>query len=275
MIDLRSLNFTELAEVLKPLPKFRTEQVYKWIHQKSAQSFAEMTNLSADLQSEIAEKVNLTPLVPKKRLTSADGTEKFLWRLHDGNHVESVFMKYEHGNSACLSTQAGCRMGCRFCASTQTGFARNLTAGEMLGQLYDGERELGLHADNIVLMGIGEPLDNFENTVKFLTLLSDEKGRRQSLRRVSLSTCGIVPKMYELAKLNLPLTLSVSLHQTTDAARSELMPINQTYPLPQLLTACGDYFKTTGRRVSFEYALIDGIGDDRRSAEKLANLLLR
>lgn len=275
-IDILSLLPNELEEQLLALgeKKFRAKQIFNWLHVKRVQSFDDMTNLSVQLRNLLKEKFCLKSLFIVKRLESnTDNTVKYLYRLNDGNHIESVIMEYSYGNTICVSTQVGCKMGCRFCASTIAGYKRSLTASEILLQIYESERDSGRKISGVVLMGIGEPLDNFENVVDFLRLLSDENGTNMSLRHVSVSTCGIVPRIYELAELKLGITLSISLHASNNQARSDIMPINDRYDINELLTACRHYFKVTGRRISFEYALIDGHNDSRKDAEELADLL--
>ncbi len=233
-----------------------------------------MTNLSAQLRDKLGRNFCIKSLFVCKRLESAaDNTVKYLYGLDDGNHIESVLMEYSYGNTLCVSTQVGCRMGCRFCASTIAGFRRSLLPSEILLQLYEAERNSGRKVSGVVLMGIGEPLDNFDNVVDFLKILSCPEGANMSLRHVSLSTCGIVPMIYRLGELDLGLTLSVSLHASDNESRSAIMPINEKYPIEQLMKACRDYFSVTGRRISFEYALIDGHNDSRGDAKKLAQLL--
>ncbi len=274
--DILSMSITELELFLKELgePKFRASQIYEWLHKKRAVSFDEMTNISTSLRAKLNSECVITRLNAVRKLESAnDGTVKMLYELSDGNHVETVLMNYEHGDSLCVSTQVGCKMGCRFCASTIAGFKRNLLASEILSQLYETERQTGRHVSSIVLMGIGEPLDNFDNVVKFLQILSSEKGKNMSLRHVSLSTCGLVDRIYDLCELDLGLTLSISLHATNDAKRSELMPVNNRYNISELMTACRHYFDKTGRRISFEYALIDGENDTLEDAKALRQLL--
>lgn len=256
--------------------KFRAAQIYEWLHKKRVTSFDDMTNISASLRDKLAERCFIASLEVVRKLESkSDNTVKFLYELMDGNHVETVLMQYEHGDSLCVSTQVGCKMGCRFCASTIAGFKRSLEPSEILLQLYEAERNTGRKVSSIVLMGIGEPLDNFDNVMKFLNILSSENGTNMSLRHVSLSTCGLVDKIYDLAKLDLGLTLSISLHATNDKKRSELMPINNRYNISELMKACYDYFDTTGRRISFEYALIDGENDSFEDARALASLVKR
>lgn len=275
LVDLVSMNFEELSEftvsVLKQ-PKFRAVQIAEWIRRGAF--FEEMTNLPAKLIEELKVKAWLSyPAIFQKFVSQIDGTVKFLYRLHDGEYVESVVMKYEHGYSICLSTQAGCRMGCRFCASTIGGKVRDLLPGEILGQILVAERELSIRISNIVLMGIGEPLDNYDNVIRFLKLVNSEKGLNIGYRHISLSTCGLADRIYRLGDEDMPLTLSISLHAATDEARSEIMPVNKRFPLDALLTACRDYFDKTGRRISFEYTLISGKNDSKEDATKLATLL--
>lgn len=275
-IDILSLTADELEEQILLLgeKKFRAGQIFDWLHVKRAVSFEQMTNLSAQLRAKLDEKFCIKSLFICKRLeSSTDNTVKYLYELQDGNHIESVLMEYSYGNTLCVSTQVGCKMGCRFCASTIAGFKRNLTASEILLQLYTAERDSGRKVAGVVLMGIGEPLDNYDNVINFLTLLSSPKGKNMSLRHVSLSTCGLVPKIYQLAELDLGLTLSISLHASDNVSRSEIMPVNDRYDINELLQACRDYFKKTGRRISFEYALIDGHNDSIEDARRLAKLL--
>ncbi len=275
-IDIMSLRHDELEEVLISIgeKKFRAGQIYEWIHKKRIFSFEDMTNLSLEFRTKLSEYFYLKQLNIAKKLESyIDNTVKYLYELSDGNHIECVMMDYKHGNSLCLSTQVGCKMGCQFCASTIAGFKRNLSASEMLLQLYEAEKNSGKKISSIVLMGIGEPLDNYDNVLSFLDILSSEKGPNMSLRHVSLSTCGLVDKIYELAKLKYGLTLSISLHAASDDKRSEIMPINKTYNIDKLINACKYYIKETGRRISFEYALIDGINDSKAQANELIQLL--
>lgn len=271
-----SLNADELRELVISMgeKKFRADQIFEWLHVKRVQEFSKMTNISAQFRNKFEEKFCIKSLFIVKKLESVrDNTVKYLYRLPDGNHVETVLMEYNHGNTVCVSTQVGCKMGCRFCASTIAGYKRDLAPSEMLLQIYTAEKDSGRKIGGAVLMGIGEPLDNFDNVVCFLKLLSCEKGMNLSLRHVSLSTCGLVPKIYELAKLDLGLTLSISLHAPDNKARSEIMPVNDRYDINELIKACKDYFKATGRRISFEYALINGHNDSREDAGKLAKLL--
>ncbi len=274
-IDILSLSKEELAAEIAAMGEksFRAKQIYEWLHVKKVTDFSQMSNISAQLQSRLNDKFCIKSLIIKKRLVSAiDNTVKYLYGLPDGESVESVLMEYKHGNSLCISTQVGCKMGCKFCASTIAGFVRNLLPSEILLQVYETERDSGKHVDSIVLMGIGEPLDNYDNVMKFLSLLNSG-GEGLSLRHVSLSTCGVVDKIYELAELKTGLTLSISLHAATDEKRSAIMPINKKYNLNELMTACRHYFKQTGRRISFEYSLIEGVNDTEESAQELISLL--
>jgi 23S rRNA (adenine2503-C2)-methyltransferase len=275
-IDILSLAPDELEKEILSLgeKKFRAKQIFEWLHVKKVATFDEMTNLSVQLRGRLSEIFCLKSLFVSKKLESkADNTVKYLYELEDGNHIESVVMEYNHGNTVCVSTQVGCKMGCRFCASTIAGFKRNLTASEILLQVYESERNSGRKISGVVLMGIGEPMDNYDNVVNFLNILSCAEGANMSLRHVSVSTCGIVPKIYQLAELKLGITLSISLHASNNRARSEIMPVNDRYDINELLEACRYYFKTTGRRISFEYALIDGHNDSVDDAKELASLL--
>ena len=275
-IDIVSLSFTELqAEILTmQLPKFRAGQIYKWLHSSLVASFDEMTDISKDLRLKLSEKfVILGCEIEKKLVSKLDGTVKYLYRLYDGEFIETVVMRYKYGLSICVSTQVGCRMGCKFCASTLNGCVRSLLPSEILGQIYASQRDLGERISHIVLMGMGEPLDNFDNTMKFLSLISDERGLNIGMRNISLSTCGIVPKIYELMDKNLGLTLSVSLHAPNDKIRNTLMPVSKKWSIEELLTACKLYADKTGRRVSFEYSLVRGVNDSDACATELAGRL--
>lgn len=279
MTDLRSLTYEKLCEEIKAmgLPAFRAKQIYEWLHQKRAGSYDEMTNLPAALRERLKSEYPLAAVsVERKLVSKIDGTVKYLFRLGDGEHVEGVRMAYKRGGSLCISTQCGCRMGCTFCASTLTGLCRNLTPSEMLSEVYlaakDAE-ENGEKIASIVLMGIGEPLDNFDNVMDFLTIVTSEQGFNMGMRHISLSTCGLVDKIYKLAEKKLQLTLSVSLHAPNDEIRRRTMPIARRYPIDELIKACRDYFDTTGRRISFEYALIDGVNDQPEHAMELIALL--
>lgn len=270
--DVKSLTIPELTErfCARGLPKFRAKQVFAWLH-RGCTSFAEMTDLPKELRERLAGEYEITaPAVARRQVSRRDGTVKYLWRLADGNCVESVLMRYRHGNTVCISTEVGCAMGCRFCASTLGGLVRRLEPSEMLDQVLFTGLDAGLPVSNVVLMGIGEPLDNFENVLRFLELLNDENGINIGMRHVSLSTCGLADKIDELAGKKLQLTLSVSLHAPDDASRSAIMPVNRKYPVDTLLAACRRYFEKTGRRVSFEYTMIDGVSDSEEQAKLLA-----
>ena len=275
-IDILSLSMEELEEKILQFgdKKYRAGQIFRWLHVNRAADFSQMTNISAQTRALLEENFYINSLKIQKRLvSSADNTVKYLYVLPDGNKVETVLMEYHHGNSICLSTQVGCKMGCRFCASTKAGFVRDLEPSEILLQIYESERDSGRTVDSVVLMGIGEPLDNFDNVIKFLRLISHENGRNMSLRHVSLSTCGLADRINDLAQLDLGLTLSVSLHAPTDEKRDEIMPVNRKYPISVLIKACDDYFRKTGRRISFEFALIQGVNDDKKTADELISLL--
>ena len=274
--DILSYDLDELCSEMEMLEekKFRAKQIYEWLHTKRVHEFANMSNISSSLRTKLDENYCINSLKVVRKLESAlDNTVKYLYELPDGNHIESVLMEYKHGNSLCISTQVGCKMGCSFCASTIAGFKRNLLTSEMLLQVYAAEENSGRHIDSIVLMGIGEPLDNFDNVVKFLQMISFEVGKNLSLRHVSLSTCGLVDRIYDLAEYRFGLTLSISLHAANDKKRSEIMPINKRYDISELLKACKDYTVKTGRRISFEYAVIHGVNDTTSDAEGLVRLL--
>lgn len=276
MIDIKSLNLQELQELLKAMgePAFRAKQIYQWLHVKGVTSYAEMTNVSKALREKLEAECTLTVLRKVDvRISQIDGTRKYLFALEDGNVIESVWMKYQHGNSVCISSQVGCRMGCRFCASTLDGLARNLTASEMLEQIYRIQADTGERVSNIVIMGSGEPLDNYDNVVKFLHLISDENGLNISERNLTLSTCGLVPNMYRLAEEGLHITMALSLHASNDAKRRELMPVANKYSLDEVIPACQNYFEKTGRRITFEYSLVGGVNDSRQEAKELSALV--
>lgn len=274
--DILSLSPEELEIAFSDMgeKKFRAKQVFDWLHVKNVRSFEEMSNISKQLRTKLSENFCLKSLNIERKLESkTDNTVKYLYRLDDGNFIETVLMEYNHGYSLCVSSQVGCKMGCNFCASTIAGFVRNLEPSEILLQIYETERDSGKKIDSIVMMGIGEPLDNFSNVVKFLELLSCPEGRNMSLRHVALSTCGVVPKIRKLCELHLGLTLSVSLHASDNNRRSEIMPVNRAYPIEELLSACKDYIKNTGRRITFEYAVINDVNSSEADARKLAELL--
>lgn len=275
MIDLKDFDFDELAEYLKKIgePKFRTKQIFSWLH-KGVESFDEMTNLSKQTRSKLSEECFVSTLkIREKYVSKIDKTTKYLFELPDGNCIESVVMYYKHGVSICISSQVGCRMGCNFCASTIGGLYRSLTPGEILNQVIFAQKDIGERISNIVMMGIGEPLDNFENVVKFLRNVNHPDGINIGYRHISLSTCGLVPRIYELAEENMPITLSVSLHAPNNEIRNSIMPVNKKYPVEELIKACRDYIKTTTRRISFEYSLISGVNDSLENADELAKLL--
>ena len=275
MNHLRSMTEPELRQVLTQLnqPAFRAKQLFSWLH-KGVRSFDEMTNLPKNLRDALQQEYPLLPPeVVRKQESKLDGTIKYLWKLHDGNCVETVLMRYHYGNTVCISTEVGCRMGCAFCASTLGGLVRRLEPREMLEQVLFTQVDSGLPISHIVLMGIGEPLDNFQNVLRFLELVNDENGMNISMRSISLSTCGLVPKILELAEKKLQLTLSVSLHAPTDEIRNTIMPVNKAYPVEQLMEACRVYYKKTNRRISFEYAMINGVNDTPEAAKTLLKLL--
>lgn len=274
-IDVKSMYIDELTEWVKKQgePQFRAKQLYEWMHKKYAGSTDDMTNIPKKLREKI-DNDGFVSIVEETRQTSkSDGTIKFLLRLGDGQMIESVFMKYNYGNSICISSQAGCRMGCRFCASTIGGLVRNLTASEMLEQVYAAMRITGERISNIVVMGTGEPLDNYDNLIRFIKIISDEAGYNISQRNITVSSCGIVPRIYDLADENLTITFALSLHAPTDIERKELMPIASRYSLAETIDACKAYFDKTGRRITFEYSLVKGKNDSIEHAEKLAGLL--
>ena len=272
---LKSMTQPEIGAVLKELgqPQFRAKQVYTWLH-KGVRSYEQMSNLPKALREVLAEKYPLhIPEVVRKQESQLDGTIKYLWKLSDGNCVETVLMRYHYGNTVCISTEVGCRMGCAFCASTLGGLVRKLEPYEMLDQVLFTQVDSGQPISHIVLMGIGEPLDNFDNVLRFLELVNSEDGMNISMRHISLSTCGLVPKIDELAKHKLQLTLSVSLHAPTDEIRNTIMPVNKAYPTEELLAACRRYYAATNRRISFEYAMINGVNDTEEAARTLLKRL--
>ena len=275
-IDIKSLNLLELEEFIVSVgeKKFRAKQIYKWLHESFVTSFDEMTNISKELRDKLDKASYIASVKPVKVLISKiDGTRKYLYELRNGEIIESVLMRYHHGNSVCISTQVGCRMGCKFCASTLDGLERNLTASEMLDEIYRIQKDIGERVSNIVLMGSGEPMDNFQNVVKFLELISDDNGLNISQRNITLSTCGLVPKIRELADSKLQITLAISLHASDDDTRKTLMPIANKYTIKEILSACEYYFEKTGRRLTFEYSLVSGVNDNEEEAIRLGKLL--
>lgn len=274
MTDLKSLRYEELEEFFREMgePPYRAKQVFAWLG-SGISSYDEMTNIPKSLREKLHESTELTALQRAARYQSKDGTVKYIWRLQDGQCVESVVMQYHHGRSICISTQVGCRMGCKFCASTLGGKIRNLTAGELADQILCAEKDLGERISNVVLMGIGEPFDNYDNVITFLKNISHPNGRNLGLRHISVSTCGLTDKIAALAEENLPITLLISLHAPNNELRDKLMPVNHKYPMEQLLETCRDYIKKTGRRISFEYTLIRDVNDFERCAEELAQKL--
>lgn len=273
--DIKSMTLPELQGAMVSLgqPAFRAGQIYTWLH-RGARSFQEMTNLSKDLRRQLEERYEITvPQVVRKQESRKDGTVKYLWRLSDGNCVETVLMRYHYGNSVCISSEVGCPMGCAFCASTLGGLVRRLRPSEMLDQVLFTQLDSGLPISHIVLMGIGEPLDNFDTVLRFLELVNSPQGLNIGMRHISLSTCGLVPRIDELAKRKLQLTLSVSLHAPNDRVRNTIMPVNKAYPSQELLDACRRYYAETSRRISFEYAMIDGVNDSVENARELISRL--
>ncbi len=274
-MNLKSLTREEIGDILKELgqPAFRAGQIFTWLH-KGVRSYEEMTNLPKNLREILAEKYPICPpTVVRKQESSRDGTIKYLWELSDGNCVETVLMRYRYGNTVCISTEVGCPMGCAFCASTLGGLVRRLEPFEMLDQVLFTQVDSGLPVSHIVLMGIGEPLDNFDNVMRFLELVNSPEGMNISMRHISLSTCGLVPRIDQLAKRKLQLTLSVSLHAPNDQVRGTIMPVNRAYPMDELLAACRRYYDATSRRISFEYAMINGVNDRESDAQELLRRL--
>lgn len=274
--DFRSMTLDELtSEIIRcGLPKYRASQIYSWVQKAGVSSFAEMTNIGKALRESLSEKYTLSNCkIDTKSASEIDDTVKYLFDLSDGEFVESVVMKYKYGYTICISTQLGCKMGCAFCASAIGGFKRNLTSGEMLSQILAAQNDLGVRISHIVLMGTGEPLDNYDNVIRFLELVTNENGLNISMRHISLSTCGIVPKIYELAEKRLGLTLSISLHAPNNEIRSKSMPVNLRWSIEELLKACKYYTDVTSRRISFEYAMIRGLNDSDECAKELADRL--
>ena len=274
--DIKSLSYKELQKEVENLgeKKFRAKQLYQWMHEKLAGSYEEMTNLPKGFREKLKEQYSYTCLeMVDRKISQIDGTEKYLFRLEDGNVIESVLMRYHHGNSVCISSQVGCRMGCRFCASTLGGLTRNLKASEMLDQVYRIQRISGERVSNLVVMGTGEPLDNYDNLLRFIRILSDEQGLNISQRNITVSTCGIVENIRRLADEKLQITLALSLHASSQEKRKELMPIAYKYELNEVLDACRYYFDQTGRRLTFEYSLVGGVNDRDEDARELAKLV--
>ena len=275
-VDMKSMNMEELVKFIEELgeKKFRAKQIYEWIHIKHVKSFEEMTNISKKFAEQLNEVCTLTSLEKADvQIAKMDGTRKYLFALEDGNVIESVLMRYKHGNSVCISSQVGCRMGCRFCASTLDGLVRGLTPAEMVDQIYQISKDTGERISNVVVMGTGEPLDNYDNLLRFIELLTDENGLNISQRNVTVSTCGIVPKIRELAEQKLSITLALSLHASNQKKRLELMPIANKYEIHEVIEACQYYFEQTGRRVTFEYSLVGGVNDSKEDARELLQLV--
>lgn len=274
--DIKSLNLAELKDEMLLLGEksFKANQIYSWLHKRGAESFDEMTDISKNLRENLKNSYDIYNCSIEKKLVSMyDSTVKYLFKLHDGELIESVVMKYKYGYTICVSSQVGCKMGCKFCASGIAGFVRNLTASEILSQVYKAQKDLDIRISHIVMMGVGEPLDNFDNVMKFLFMISDENGLNIGMRNISLSTCGVVTGIYKLLEKKLQLTLSISLHAPNDKIRSSTMPVNDRWNIDTLLKACRDYTKETSRRISFEYAMINGVNDSDDSAKELASRL--
>ena len=274
--DIKSMTIDELAVAMQDLGEksFKAKQIYEWLHVKRVENYEEMTNLSKDLRSKLSKRYPLSPMyIVQCQESKIDGTRKYLLRTHDGNMIESVFMKYKHGNSICISSQVGCRMGCVFCASAIGGLERNLSTAEMLEQIYIIGKDTQERVSNIVIMGTGEPLDNYNSVVRFIRMVSDENGLNISQRNITLSTCGLVPEIKELAKEHLQITLALSLHEPDDESRAKLMPIARKYPLSEVIKACKDYYNETKRRLTFEYSLAAEINESPSKAKELATLL--
>lgn len=275
-LDIKSMTMSQLKAVMEELGErpFRARQIYEWLHQKRVWDYEEMTNLSRGFREQLSVKYPLKPIEMVQVQTSKiDGTQKYLFRLNDGNVIESVLMKYKHGNSVCISSQVGCRMGCRFCASTLDGLTRNLLPSEMLEQIYRIQEISGERVSNIVIMGTGEPMDNYDNVIQFLHMVSDDRGICISQRNITVSTCGLVPRIRQLAEEQLQITLALSLHAPNDEKRQKLMPIARKYMLSEVLDACRYYFDKTGRRLTFEYSLVGGVNDSPEDAAQLSALL--
>lgn len=275
MKNIKDYNLDDLKEELKNLGEkpYRAEQIFKWLYDEKVRSFDEMTNLSKDLREKLEQEYTMCNFKILKKQQSKDGTIKYLFDVLDGNAIESVVMKYHHGNTLCVSSQIGCKMGCKFCASTGIAFIRNLTSGEIVEQIIAAEQDTGEKISNVVFMGIGEPLDNYDNVVKAIRIINNPKGLNIGARHISVSTSGLVPMIYKLAEENIQCTLSISLHATTNEKRSAMMPVNDAYPIEELLQACKDYIAKTNRRVSFEYALAKDNNDNLEDAKALVKLL--
>ncbi len=274
--DIKSFNNEELAEWVREnsLPAFRAKQIFSWLHKSGVSDFSEMSNVSKDLRNKLSEEFYISSCeIENKYVSAIDGTVKYLFRLSDGEFLETVIMKYKYGYTICVSSQVGCKMGCRFCASTLAGFKRNLTAGEIESQLHSAQKDLGIRISHIVLMGIGEPLDNFDNVLRFIENVNSEDGLNISVRNITLSTCGIVPRIKDLMKHDLQLTLTISLHAPNDEIRSKIMPVNDRWKINEVIAACREYAEFTSRRVSFEYTLIKDVNDTPECAEELSKLL--
>ncbi|MEL7646958.1 MAG: 23S rRNA (adenine(2503)-C(2))-methyltransferase RlmN [Sedimentibacter sp.] len=276
MKKIDELSFEELEQATLEIgePKFKSKQIFDWIHQKTVNSYDKMTNVGKKTKEELSKQYEFTKASIELKLESKiDETKKYVIMFEDGNVVESVYLKYKFGNTACISSQVGCKMGCHFCASTKNGYLRNLTAAEMLRQIYLIQEDTKEKISNVVIMGSGEPLDNYDNVLRFLSLINDERGQNISMRKITLSTCGIVPNIYKLADENIPITLAISLHAPTQEKREEILPIAKKYKLPDLMKSCDYYIKTTGRRLTFEYIMIKGFNDSLEDANMLSKLL--
>lgn len=274
--DIKSLNNEELAEWVREnsLPAFRAKQIFSWLHKSGVSDFSEMSNVSKELRNKLSEEFYISSCeIENKYVSAIDGTVKYLFRLSDGEFLETVIMKYKYGYTICVSSQVGCKMGCRFCASTLAGFKRNLTAGEIESQLHSAQKDLGIRISHIVLMGIGEPLDNFDNVLRFIENVNSEDGLNISVRNITLSTCGIMPRIKDLMKHDLQLTLTISLHAPNDEIRSKIMPVNDRWKINEVIAVCREYAEFTSRRVSFEYTLIKDVNDTPECAEELSKLL--
>ena len=275
-IDIKSLNLEEMIQLVAEMGEkaFRAKQVYQWLHQKQLDTFAQMTNLSKAFREQMQNRCYITSLKQEQvQISKIDGTRKYLFALADGNVIESVLMRYKHGNSVCISSQVGCRMGCRFCASTIDGLVRGLTPAEMLDQIYKIGQDIGERISNVVVMGTGEPMDNFDHLLRFIEMLTDENGLHISQRNLTVSTCGIVPRIRELAEHKLSITLALSLHASNQKKRLELMPVANKYEIHEVIDACRYYFEKTGRRVTFEYSLVGGVNDTDEDARELSHLI--